>query len=218
MKRKFKKSLIASLTILALGGTATSVVVASSMNKDRPVAVKNHQVLDFKDNIDQYIEKAQKHELTVFDAQSKIGLYQAIPSKACNEIYKPIFSKINKDLITNDLFSFLNWTKESYSNSVFKYKILDFKINSSIENNEPKYQIEIVFDIYNPEPMASTFTLDQNNTVNNTVFGVNEIKSSKLVIDSKAIPFFHHQIKTANIADLYAGYYFDNAHWIIGDK
>ncbi len=218
MKKKTRKSLVATLAILTLGGTVTSIAVGSSLNKNRSTIFNTTKPLSFDDNISEYTSQVKKMPLTIFNPRTEIGLYDAIPTKANNPIYNSIFSKINKELITNDIFNFLTWIKESYSNSVFKYKILDFNVETKLENDKPKYLIEITFDIYNPEQMSNTFTFNQNNVVNNIIFGINEIKSSKLVIDSKAIPFFYHQLNYGNINNLYAGYYFENAHWIIGNK
>ncbi len=213
MNRKIKKGIIVGISAAILVGAVTPLAIILS-NRNEPTNVYNSQIktTNFEDNIEDYASQHIQKPLIEFDVTQYIRVFDPIPTNASNNIYTPIFDKINLDIVRNDVYSFFSWMKYSYNNSLFKYKINQVDVSNSNE----QYNIEIGFDILNPYTQNNLFTINQNGVLRNIEFKWNEVKSAKIIINSKATPSFFTEDADEKHNNLHAAYYFENVKWMIG--
>ncbi len=222
MKKWAKWAIILSTGVAAVGATIAPVIVNAANNK---LEVKNifpqeHQEADvFKENIGEYIQKQTTQPLLDFKINQS-NPYMLEPRDASDNAYIDIFSKINDSVVTNDLYSFLENSKEYSTNFLFKYFVNELKVNSTNENGVNKYHIELSIDIHNTSYKPTEFLINNDpQEVKSVTFNTNETKNTKLIIDSAAIPYFYELINhTQGTADWYAAYFFTNAKWTFGEQ
>lgn len=199
--------LVFASTLLLCASAATPLLILGLHNSKTKIIERK-----FIDNTSIYADKFYKKPLTVLNESSfdSLNNYEKLTNNPHDKIYDELFSKIDKNVISNDFYNLLSNLSNASNNYGFLVNISNFEINKK-DNN---WKIVIDASIYNSNQFNSNYEL--NNSVNHE-FKPNEILNTSIIIDSPIKRDFFGVEKEKNIIDSYVNYYFDDAKWRINN-